>query len=484
MKSTKKIVAAILCACMLFALTSCAAANRTPVFSYEDQSITSDYYSLILSYQKGYYMTLFNYYYGIDLSANPEQWETEYSKGVTLADQITSDINDYCRIVLICNYLAAKYGIEVTKEDTLKEIDDTVSSYVANYGGDDLFAVELAKIGADKATFLKFLDDSYRVSLVQEHLYGENGIQKVPAADVEDYFLKNYKKVDSMSFSYYALKDGSETEYETYIADFTTNEISAYFAENYIKCNYLYYEKGKDEKDDDFKARTDEVLSQLSDGSKTFADLKSSADGANADWVVSSSKLGADVFEKAKSAELGEWISVSDDGGIHIICRAETAASDLTETVEKECKTAMSRKAVKDYAEKYLEDVKAGTVEYGKELKTDFYTAFVNDSIFTESDMSEDIMKAYNAAKEGEYFMVETTDGVFVLYKDTLVAADAKTEYTDSYSNTKTTYYADIETTLSSDAFYKYMESFFDSITIDKGELGKYDIRTAIEFYD
>ncbi len=484
MNSFKKIIAAILCIATVFAFASCASANRTPVFSYENQSITSDYYSLILSYQKGYYMQLFSYYYGIDLSTTPEQWDTEFSEGVTLADQLTSDINDYCRIVLVCNYLADKYGIEIVNQDTLDEIDDTVSSYVANYGGDDMFDIALAKIGADKATFQKFLNDSYRVSLVQEHLYGENGIQKVPAADVEAYFLKNYKKVDSMSFSFYMLKEGSESEYETYIADFTDNEISAYFYENYIKCNYLYYEKGKEESDGDFKSRTDDVLASLVDGTNTFADLKSAADGANADWVAASSKLGDDLFKKAKDSELGEWISVSDDEGVHILCRSELAAGDMTDDIKTACKTEMSKNTVIEYAEKYLEDVKSGKVEYGKELDTDFYSAFVADSIFTEDDMSEDIMEAYNAAKEGEYFTVQTSDGVFVLYKDTITAADAKTEYTDSYYGTKSTYYADIEESLSSDAFYEYMQTFFDSITEDKDELGKYDIRTVVEFYD
>lgn len=484
MNSFKKIIAAILCIAAVLAFTSCASANRTPVFSYEDQSITSDYYSLILSYQKGYYMQLFSYYYGIDLSTSPEQWDTEFSEGVTLADQLTSDINDYCRIVLVCNYLADKYGLEITDQDTLDEIDDTVSSYVANYGGDDLFDVALAKIGADKATFQKFLNDSYRVSLVQEHLYGENGIQKVPAADVEEYFLKNYKKVDSMSFSFYTVTDEESGTYDTYIADFTENEITAYFFENYIKCNYLYYEKGDDESDDDFKSRTDDVLASLTDGTKTFADLKGTADGANADWVAASSKLGTDLFEKSKDTEIGTWISVSDDDGMHIICRSELALGDITDDIKTACKTAMSKNVVIEYANKYLEDVKAGNVEYGKELDTEFYSAFVADSIFTEDDMSEDIMEAYNAANEGEYFMVETSDGVFVLYKDTITAADAKTEYTDSYYGTTSTYYADIEDSLISDAFYEYMESFFDSITENKDEIGKYDIRTVVEFYD
>ncbi len=484
MNLTKKIIAVLLCAATLLAFASCSSANRTPVLSYEGQSITSDYYSLILSYQKGYYMQLFSYYYGIDLSASPEQWDAEFSEGVTLAEQLTSDINDYCRIVLICNYLADKYNIELTSQDTLDEIDDTVSSYVANYGGEDMFAVELAKIGADKATFIKFLNDSYRVSLVQEHLYGENGIQKVPAADVEEYFLKNYKKVDSMSFSFYTVTDAEEGTYDTYIADFTENEITAYFYENYIKCNYLYYEKGKEESDADFKSRTDDVLASLADGTKTFADLKGSADGANADWTVASSKLGTDVFDKSKNTEIGEWISVTDDDGVHILCRVELAASDLGDDVKTACKTAMSKNVVREYANKYFEDVKSGNVEYGKELDTDFYTAFVADTIFTEDDMSEDIMQAYNAANEGEYFMVETSDGIFVLYKDTITAADAKTEYTDSYYGTKSTYYADIEDSLISDAFYEYMESFFDSIVENKEELDKYDIRTVVEFYD
>lgn len=486
MNSIKKILAVILFACILLATVSCSSVNQTPVFSYENQSITSDYYSLILSYQKGYYMQLFNYYYGIDLSKNPEQWDTKLSEesSATLADSLVSDINDYCRMVLVCNYLADKHGLKLTDEKVLDEIADTVSTYVTNYGGEDMFAVELAKIGADRATFERFLNDSYRVSLVQDYLYGENGIQKVPAADVEEYFLKNYRKIDSMSFSFYKITDKETGKYETYIADFTANEVSAYFNENYVKCNYLYYEKGKDESDADFKSRTDEVIAQLSDGSKTYADLKGSADGANADWVVTSAKLGENLFKKLGETETGKWVSDSADGGVHIACKSELAASDLTESVETACKTAMSRNIVREYANKYFEDVKAGNVEYGKKLDTEFYNAFVADSIFTDSDMSEDILTAYNKAKEGEYFTVETDEGIFVLYKDTLTAADVKTEYTDSYQGTKSTYYADIESILVSDAFYKYMESFFDSITENKDELGKYDIRTVVEFYD
>ncbi|GEM_PF-7076629 len=484
MNLTKKLIAVVLCISTVLCFASCSKANLTPVFTYEDTQITSDYYSLILSYQKGYYCQIFNYYYGVDLTANPAQWDTEYSEGVTLADQITADINDYCRMVLVCNYLAKQYGISLTDEDTLNEIEDTVSDYTLDYGGEDMFAVELAKMGADVATFRKFLNDSYTISLVEDYLYGENGTQKVPAADVEAEFLAKYHKVDSMSFSFYVVNEEDSSDYSLYQHDYTDNEIVAYFLQNYAKCNYLYYKQGTDESDEDYLARVNEIFASLQDGTKTFADVKGDADGANADWVAYIDTLGTDIFDTLKSSQEGAWALVNDDSGLHIVCKQTLQESDMTDDLKSTVLNYMSKQHIIDYANAYLEKVKNGEAVYGEELDTEFYSVFVDDTLFTDDDMDEEILKAYNACEVGEYFIVDNSEGIFVLYKDEVKAADAKTEYTDSYYGTTSTYYADIESELISDAFLSYISSYYDSVKQNDTELSKYDIRTAIEFYD
>ncbi len=493
MKNIKKLLCLFLCACMLFAFTACSTVNTTPVFSYEDAKICSDYYSFVLSYEKGYYTALFKNYYGVDLDAQTSYWDNEITEGKKLADSVLNDINEYCKMILICNYLCDKHDIQLT-EDASKEVEDNLQLLQDKNGGEDMFVVELAKLGCNKDTVKKFLTDTAKMDLLRDYLYGENGTQKVPAADIEKEFFKSYKKVDSMSISFNKYDEGGAPT--LWKGDFTDNEITDYFLKEFRNTSYLFFEQGKNESDEDYKARVTKVFDSIKSGEKKFDDVKGDSDTNYADWPVSYGDVSDKFLEEIDKLSLysaepqeGETNDISkcvamleDEEGLHIFIRKPISKELLKDAEKEDCVKAMSAKHISDYADDYFEKVKSGEIEFGKELKTDFYSVYVPDNIFVDSDMDEAFLKKYNDTKDGEYFIYTTDTGIFVCRRRALDKEDINKEYTDSYYGTKSTYYKEIETKLVETAFYDYLNTYYDSIVINNDELKKYDIRTAAKF--
>lgn len=512
MRIVKKVMCLIMCAGILLSFAACSTVNTTPVFSYENTNLGSDYYSFVLSYEKGYYTALFKSYYGVDLEATPSYWDTEFAEGEKLADSVCNDINAYCKMILICNYLCEKYDIKLT-EELANEIEENMQLLQDKNGGDDMFVVELAKLGCDKNTVKRFLTDSAKIELLRDYLYGESGIQKVPAADIEAEFFKNYKKVDSMSFSFY--KVDKEGNYSRWLGDYTENEILAYFLEHYKNVDYLFYEKGKNESKEDYEARVKAVFDDLKNGKKTYDEVKDDADKKYKDWAISYGNVSDEFLdeitklteytassessetpetsetsetseaseEEAEPVDISKCVALlEDDDGLHIFIRKPISGSLLDDELKENCIKDMSANHISDYVNDYFNKVKSGEAEFGKELDTEFYSTFVADNIFVDSDMDESFIKKFNELKDGEYMLYTTKDGLFVCRKQPLKSEDIHLTYTDSYYGTKTTYYEEIETNLIDEAFYNYLATYYDSITVNNSELEKYDIRTAVTF--
>lgn len=88
-------------------------------------------------------------YYGIDVASN---WDMEIEGGKTLRDFIHEDTMTAIKQQLVLENLAARYGVTLSAEDE-SELAAQRASYVEQFGGEEGYAAELAKLGISEAGF-------------------------------------------------------------------------------------------------------------------------------------------------------------------------------------------------------------------------------------------------------------------------------------------------------------------------------------------
>ena len=315
----KKILCVILSVVMtLGCFAGCGVIKGDTVMEYEGYKITEAMYS----YWMARYKTIFLYTY--NGSANPEKfWDTEISEGYKYDQFITEYINFYAKQVLVAMKLFDDYAL-VFSESVKQSISEQINTLIESYGTKAELNTYLADYGLNVATLERIYYAQAKLTAVNDHLYGENGISKVTDAERENYYKENYYCADWIYvYTKVKLKTGENGELIT-----DQNGV-------YVTVELTEEEKEKQQK------KVSDILSKIEAG-EDFALLKSQLseedqekyayypDGVNIS-ANDYGTYGAEFIKKLSETEIGDVTIYEDEYATFIVKRNELKTfSDLT----------------------------------------------------------------------------------------------------------------------------------------------------------
>lgn len=137
------------------------------VVSLDGNGATADLVTYWIGYNASY-LESFMQYYGATLD-----WDAELSDGATVRDYVREDALSAVKEQLLVESLAEKYGVTVSDEQA-SALAETEQSYIAQYGGEEAYEAEIAKLGMTRATYDRVIRMSYLYSNLYE-LYQTEG---------------------------------------------------------------------------------------------------------------------------------------------------------------------------------------------------------------------------------------------------------------------------------------------------------------------
>ncbi len=185
-----KIAALLLAVVMaICGFTSCGS-ETSNVVTFRDTAIDENEYSFLMSYYKALYLYS---YFGLT-EDNSAIWTNQISEGVTVSDYLSALTLSSIMSTAIYVDLFDEYGLSLTDEET-KTVDDAINSLIEKAGSKSALNSALAEFGANIDVLREVRTNNLKVSKVQEHLYGENGVETATPAEVDIYYNENYCRV-------------------------------------------------------------------------------------------------------------------------------------------------------------------------------------------------------------------------------------------------------------------------------------------------
>ncbi len=164
------------------------------VMSYEGARITSGMYAFIFSALKTNYLYLLQLYGDTEFVEDNESfWNTKTEDGKTLAQAVVKDINDHCKMILVCEKMAKEYGVELD-EDAISEAEDEYNDYIASYGGEKQLEVYINRYGISLEELQSYLNRKQLINCLQDKLCEKGGLCAVSDSDVNEQVKKDYIK--------------------------------------------------------------------------------------------------------------------------------------------------------------------------------------------------------------------------------------------------------------------------------------------------
>ena len=184
---TSKIAALLLAVLMLVPVIAGCGEEPVSAITFRDTSISENEYCYMMSYYKGLY--LYNYFG--KTSDDPTIWTSELADGVT--------IGDYLGALTVSNIMSAavyidlfdEYGLTLTNEE-INSVDQYIDGLISKLGSKSALNSALSAFGANIDAMRKVKIDSLKVTELQEHLYGENGIYAATEEEIDAYYNENY----------------------------------------------------------------------------------------------------------------------------------------------------------------------------------------------------------------------------------------------------------------------------------------------------
>lgn len=486
MKITKSIICLLLVSLLIFSLSSCGAlSGGDTVMRYGSLSLNESDYLYIASVVKDSMVYYYQYYlynatgtvYGeSDILAMQMD-----ENGKTISDYVSDAIVETAKRVLIIEKLCADAGITITDQSSLDEINSYVDELEYAYGGQDLFEIELAKMGFTRSSVERYERFNKLISLYSDYRYGDSGTAKIPSSTVNEKFLSTYFKFEGCIFSFKTEDDeGNSTDY---LFDYTDDEIKTYFDENYAKVKHILYRtvdsSGKALSDEEVakaKADAEAALDAITKGEKTIDDFASENDDSSVEYTFTHDEM-VDEFENAAfDMTVGEVRLVKTEYGYHVVEKEALTDTDLNGTVGDDGKTTggkhdeviknMSTARIRAEAEAYYEKLKSGeTTSFNTESKDYYY--YEKPAVITSGTTNYSTLEtAITEASVGDYILKEISgDGVFVVRKLELTGDDI----TDDI-------YSTIEKAMISDTFYDYIISFNDVVEVDNDVISRFTV--------
>ncbi len=304
---TKKI--ALLTAVVMLILTMVGCGSAPVAISFGSTEITANMFNYWMSTYKAVYL------YSLlgTTTDNPQLWAMQFTEGITYGDYLGALAASDIATKAVCHELFAEYALELTDEDT-KTIEDHIEKITTATGGKAQLNSALSAFGVNIDILRQINIFDAKVAKLQEHLYGEDGIQKATEEELDKFFKENYYRAKyifiSTKFEYERDENGEvliDEEQGTYkTRELTSDEITAKKA--------LAEELDQKVKDgEDFDALVLEHSMDL--GLQTFTD--------GYYFMTTSAYVTQEIINEVASMSVGETKTVTNDNGTWIVRRYE-----------------------------------------------------------------------------------------------------------------------------------------------------------------
>ncbi len=503
MKILTRIVSAILVVSMLFAFTACDSTETDSplgdlvksddseiVMQIGDHYLTEREFYYVASYIKDSVLYYYQSYYYEQYGMAPSIEEILKMPHPADEKRMFSDYIEECAIevaqqLLVLEKLCADNGLKITNAEDIKAITDYMQELEYAYGGEDLFNIKLEELGYSKSGIARVQQMYCLSDILLEHRYGDNGTARIPEETVNKYFLDNYYKYDGASYNYFNTVDEIDGLYT-----FEDDEIVDYFKENYVRVNHVLYitvdkKTNKPLSDEDKakkKAAAEAALTAInSDSEKTLKDFEKENEDSNFQYTFTYGEM-VDAFEKAAFGEWseGEIKLVETEYGYHLMEKVEMSDDDVKTTIfgttdengknkagiKNNVIVKMANAKIKEIAEEEIKKLENGDFETYPDEKDDAKYYELREAAFVAKDDSSfaTLTEMIKDADCGEYVWKELRDGVYVVRKLEFTAEDITP-----------TIFNKIEDSFISDAYWEYIQSFYETIDINKELIDKID---------
>lgn len=217
---------------------TCGVSPDAIVASVDGNGATADLITYWIGYSASYLDTYMQYYGGA------LDWSYTMSDGTTMSDYIKNDVLSTVKQELVIENLAEQYGVTLTDEQKAA-IESDEQSFIEQYGGEEGFAAELAKLGLRRETYERITRANYLYqNLYQLYqtegsaLYASDEDLAVYAADqgyiTADHILlatKDTATGEALSDEQKAEKKALAEELAEKLRSYTGDDLASYFAE-------------------------------------------------------------------------------------------------------------------------------------------------------------------------------------------------------------------------------------------------------------
>ncbi len=229
----------------------------------------------------------------------------------------------------------------------------------------------------------------------------------------------------------------------------------AYFLEHYYTVRHILYTD---------KEKATQVYNDILAGKTTFAEHEKDTKDSGVQYTFTDGTMVEEFQEAAKTMEVGSYQLVETQYGWHLMTRLELDTA--TGFSASDAVAAMSREVLREDAKKKLSALKAGEA-FAEPEKGAMYT-YSKSTLLELTKQLPALQEAFKKAEVGDFFMVEAAGyGIFLLQKQATTDKDLEEVYDT------------VEDTLISDAYYEYIHTFFDAVTVYQDVLGRFNVRTA-----
>ena len=490
MKTHTRFIAVLLAIVMLFSFAACSeesssgGADGEVLLTFGEYTLSEKDYMYILSMFKSQMIDYYQAYFA--------QYGVSYTESDILSMQMTEDTTfaqyieeisiEFAQQMLVFEKLCGDANLTITNQADINQINSFMEDLEYSYGGEDLFEIELARLGLSRYSIERYLRSEFYYSLIREYRYGENGIAQIPAEKVHEKFLNEYLHYDGALFAYVDYNTGAAHTFE-----YTDEEARAYFESDFVKVRHILYKtvdssnvKLSDEKVAQKKSKAEAAFNAIKNDGKTLDDYKSETEDSGYEYVFTRGRM-VENFEKAAfEMEVGEVRLVETEYGYHIIEKLEKTEEDFSGKTDADGKTtggnkanaisAMSADKIRAEALDLLEKLQSGEVkEYpAKDSEKAYYIPLEANFIKKNDTNYASFIEMLDKIEEGKYGEKNFVgDATYVIRRLSMTEKDITASI-----------YTTIEDEMTMTEFSEYVQSFYDQIELNEELLEKFDVVT------
>ena len=218
---------------------TCGVSPDAVVASVDGNGATADLITYWIGYNATYLNSYMQHYGGGALD-----WDYVMSDGTAMPDYVKNDVLTTVKQELVIENLAEKYGVELTDEQ-LSAMESDEQGFIEQYGGEEGFDAELAKLGLRRETYERITrtnylyQDLYKLYLTEgSALYASNEDLAAYAA-AQGYITADHILLttvdtatgEALSDEQKAEKKALAEELAEKLKNYTGDDLASYFAE-------------------------------------------------------------------------------------------------------------------------------------------------------------------------------------------------------------------------------------------------------------